>query len=78
MQFKADILYNSIHVITKYLYKVCFTDYIRCQCESIFTMRELREFRGNPVPHLKFLIPLPSIPAGIPFGALSPSQVFEV
>jgi hypothetical protein len=61
--------------------KACFTDYIRCQCESIFTVRELREFCGNafslrksrPVPHLKFLIPLPPVPAGptgLPFGAL--------
>jgi hypothetical protein len=65
-------------VMTKYLYKTCFTDYIRCQCESIFTVRELREFCGNafslresrPVPHLKFLIPLPPVPVGLPFGAL--------
>ena len=74
MQLKADILYNSIYVMTKYLYKACFTGYIRFQCESIFTVRELREFCGNafslresrPVPHLKFLIPLPPVPAGFP------------
>jgi hypothetical protein len=74
MQLKADILYNSIYVMTKYLYKACFTDYIRCQWESIFTVRELREFCGNafslresrPVLHLKFLIPLPPVPAGFP------------
>jgi hypothetical protein len=76
MQLKADILYNSIYVMTKYLYKACFTDYIRCQCESIFTVRELREFCGNafslresrPVPHLKFVIPLPFRSRGIPAG----------
>ncbi len=28
MQLKADILYNSIYVMTKYLYKAYFTDYI--------------------------------------------------
>ncbi len=33
--------------MTKYLYKACFTDYIRCKCESIFTVRELRQFCGD-------------------------------
>jgi hypothetical protein len=65
MQLKANILYNSIYVMTKYLYKACFTGYIRCQCESIFTVRESR-----PVPHLKFLIPLPPVPAGFPRDSL--------
>jgi hypothetical protein len=89
MQLKADVLCNSIYVMNKYLYKAYFTDYIRCQCESIFTVRELRQFCGNafflresrPVPHLKFLIPLPprsrGIPAdpmGLPFGALKESS----
>ncbi len=62
MQLKSDILYNSIYVMTKYLCKDCFTDYIRCQCESIFTVRELRQFCGNPASHLKFLIPLLPFP----------------
>ncbi len=60
--------------MTKYLYNACFTDHIRCQCESIFTVRELREFCGNtfslqescPTPHLKFLIPLSPVTAGFP------------
>ncbi len=58
--------------MTKYLYKACFTDYIRCQCESIFTMRELREcifLAGIPShPTLKIFNPPPSRSRGIPVG----------
>ncbi len=57
-----QIIYRAL--LNTYI-KACFTDYIRCQCESIFTVRELRESR--PVPHLKFLIPLPPVPAGFPW-----------
>ncbi len=45
----------------------------------IRNLRELREFCGNalslrdsrPVPHSEFLVPLPPVPAGFPFGALA-------
>ncbi len=60
--------------MTKYLYKACFTDFIRCQCESTFTVRELREFCGNAFslresrPALKIFNPTPSRSRGIPAG----------
>ncbi len=68
MQLKADILYNSIYVMTKYLYKACFTDFIRCQWESIFCsagvaaiLRECIFFAGIPSrPALKIFNPTPS------------------
>jgi hypothetical protein len=46
---------------------------IRCQCESIFTVRELREFCGNAFslresrPALKIFNPTPSRSRGTPF-----------
>ena len=73
------IWYKWIYLWLNTYIKVCFTVCIRCQRESIFTLRELRQFCRNAFslresrpdpsrPGLKIFSPTPSRFRGIPAG----------